>query len=76
MLGSLALVASLTINGGVMANLQDVAQCFLYLDAQQEGDGISNLKLQKLAYYAQGFFCALYNKPLFDNKIFALSFLN
>jgi len=27
------------------------------------------LKLQKLLYYAQGFHLALFNKPLFDDKI-------
>ncbi|MBR9882312.1 MAG: SocA family protein [Oceanospirillales bacterium] len=53
-----------------MANVQDVARCFLYLDAQQEdGEGISNLKLQKLAYYAQGFHLAIFDEPLFDNEI-------
>lgn len=30
-----------------MAHVKDVAEYFLYLDEQNEGDGISNLKLQK-----------------------------
>ena len=54
-----------------MAKIDDVAKCFLYLDETNEGDGISNLKLQKLAYYAQGFYSAIFNKPLFDNDIYA-----
>ncbi len=54
-----------------MANLQDVAQCFLYLDGTNEGDGISNLKLQKLVYYAQGFYSAIFDKTLFDEEIHA-----
>lgn len=54
-----------------MANVQDVANCFLYLDSENEGDGISNLKLQKLVYYAQGFYSAIFDKPLFTNKISA-----
>lgn len=54
-----------------MANVHDVAKCFLYLDDSNEGDGISNLKLQKLVYYAQGFFSALYERPLFENQICA-----
>lgn len=54
-----------------MANLGDVAQCFLYLDSVKDGDGISNLKLQKLVYYAQGFYSAIHNKPLFDEEIMA-----
>lgn len=54
----------------VMANVMDVARCFLYLDSQQEdGDGISNLKLQKLVYYAQGFSLALLERPLFNSEI-------
>jgi len=52
-----------------MANLDDVAKCFLYLDDASEGDGISNLKLQKLVYYAQGFFSAIFDSPLFDENI-------
>jgi uncharacterized phage-associated protein len=54
-----------------MANLQDVAKCFLCLDEANSGDGISNLKLQKLVYYAQGFYSALFDKALFSNSISA-----
>lgn len=54
-----------------MATVQDVAQYFLHLDNSNDGEseGISNLKLQKLVYYVQGFFCALHNKTIFDNDI-------
>ena len=52
-----------------MASVFDVAQCLLYLDEKQEGDGISHLKLQKLAYYCQGFFLALFDRPLFNENI-------
>lgn len=54
-----------------MANVNDVAKCFLYLDDANEGDGVSNLKLQKLVYYAQGFFSAIFDKPLFEDEISA-----
>jgi len=54
-----------------MAQVQDIAKCFLYLDDTNEGDGISNLKLQKLVYYAQGFYSAIFGKPLFDKNISA-----
>lgn len=37
-------------------------------DASQ-GDLISNLKLQKLLYYMQGFFIAVFDKKLFANEI-------
>ena len=56
-----------------MAQINDVAECFLYLDDTNDGDGVSNLKLQKLAYYAQGFYSAIFGKPLFDNVISAWS---
>ncbi len=35
------------------------------------GDIISNMKLQKLIYYAQGFHLALYDTPLFEDPIVA-----
>lgn len=43
-----------------------------YLLAQRDddaGDLISNRKLQKLVYYAQGFSLALYDRPLFPESI-------
>lgn len=33
------------------------------------GDAMTNLKLQKLLYYMQGFHLAMFDKPLFDNEI-------
>jgi len=47
----------------------DVARYFLALTEEDSGDAISNLKLQKLVYYAQGFHLALYDKALFDQAI-------
>lgn len=53
-----------------MADVNDVAKYFLFLDSMEEdSDGITNMKLQKLAYYAQGFFLAVYSKPLFLDQI-------
>ena len=34
-------------------------------------ENISNMKLQKLLYYAQGLHLALYDTPLFDDDIYA-----
>ena len=34
-------------------------------------ESISNLKLQKLLYYAQGCYLGLYNEPLFDEELLA-----
>ena len=47
----------------------DIANYFLSLPDDDAGDSISNLKLQKLCYYAQGFHLAMYDKPLFDDDI-------
>lgn len=54
-----------------MITSKDVAQLFLKLSEPEVGDLISNLKLQKLVYYAQGFHLALYGKPLFEEPIVA-----
>jgi uncharacterized phage-associated protein len=45
----------------------DVAHYFLAV--QDEEEAISNLKLQKLLYYAQGFHLAMYARPLFADDI-------
>jgi len=47
----------------------DVAHYFVSLVDEEAGDSISNLKLQKLLYYAQGFHLAIYEKPLFPERI-------
>lgn len=52
-----------------MIGALDVANYFLSLCDENAGDLISNLKLQKLLYYAQGFRLALSNGPLFDDPI-------
>lgn len=52
-----------------MADTRDVAKCFLFLDDANDGEGITNLKLQKLVYYAQGFFGAIFETPLFNDNI-------
>lgn len=52
-----------------MADLGNIVNCFLYLDDSNDGDGVSNLKLQKLVYYAQGFYSAIFGKSLFENEI-------
>ena len=49
----------------------DVARYFLLKADPDEGELISNLKLQKLLYYAQGFHLALYDRPLFAETVVA-----
>lgn len=50
---------------------QDVANYFLSLKDEDSGDLISNLKLQKLIYYAQGLHLALMHSPLFSESLVA-----
>ena len=52
-----------------MANVFDVADFFVQLANQSEDDQITNLKLNKLLYYAQGAFLARTGHPLFHNTM-------
>lgn len=52
-----------------MIPVEDVANYFLSLVDPDDDDCISNLKLQKLCYYAQGFYLALYGERLFDETL-------
>ena len=52
-----------------MLSAQDIADYLLAFVNRDEGELLSNLKLQKLLYYAQGFYLALYDKPLFEDRI-------
>ena len=42
---------------------------FVIAFSHEHGDPVSNLKLQKLLYYTQAWFLALYDRPLFDERI-------
>lgn len=52
-----------------MLNCYQVANYFLALTNEDEGDLISNLKLQKLMYYAQGLHLAVHDRPIFPECI-------
>ena len=52
-----------------MLSAMDVARYFLALASEEDGELISNMKLQKLVYYAQGFSLALRDEPLFAEPI-------
>jgi uncharacterized phage-associated protein len=52
-----------------MMTVHDVARYFLSLVDEEAGDAITNMKLQKLVYYAQGFNLALQGEPLFPEQI-------
>jgi uncharacterized phage-associated protein len=47
----------------------DVANYLLSQVDEDAGDLISNMKLQKLVYYAQGYHLALFDRPLFEETI-------
>ncbi len=46
-----------------------VADFFLKSQDPDAGDLMSNMKLQKLVYYAQGFYLAMVDTPLFNERI-------
>ena len=52
-----------------LLSASDVAKYFITLVCVDEGDSISNLKLQRLLYFAQGFHLGQYNLPLFREDI-------
>ncbi|MUV13489.1 Panacea domain-containing protein [Noviluteimonas gilva] len=52
-----------------MPSAREVAKYFLLL--AEEEDLVSNHKLQKLLYYAQGFHLAMYRTPLFREALIA-----
>lgn len=52
-----------------MLSCHEVADYFLVSQDEDSGDLISNLKLQKLLYYAQGYHLAVFGRPLFPERI-------
>ena len=46
-----------------------IADKLIALTAKDQGDSITNLKLQKLLYYVQGFNLAAFQSPLFEEDI-------
>ncbi len=53
-----------------MLSCFDIADYFIWL-ANETGSFISNLKLQKLVYYAQAWYLALHEEPLFQEDFHA-----
>ena len=49
----------------------DIANKIISKTDLEHGDTISNLKLQKMLYYQQGFHLAYFGTPLFDEDIVA-----
>ena len=52
-------------------NAKNVAEYFLSIVDVDNGDSLSNLKIQKLLYYSQGFSLAIFRGVIFPEKIVA-----
>ena len=52
-----------------MYKANDIAKYFIVLAEKEYEDPLTNMKIQKMLYYAQGFHLALFNIPLFEDKI-------
>lgn len=52
-----------------MVTALNIANYILNRSSEDEGNDTSNLKLQKLLYYCQGFHLAVFDKPLFSERI-------
>ena len=48
-----------------------IANAFIRLSEPDRGDELTNLKLQKLLYYVQGFHLALYDSKLLEEGVYA-----
>jgi uncharacterized phage-associated protein len=58
-----------------MANdVQDIAQKIILRTDIEKGDIISNLKLQKLLYYMQGYHLAFFNEKFFEDELEAWTY--
>jgi len=53
---------------------QDVANFFIMKGIDDDESGISNLKLQKLLYYAKGFHQAIFEEALFPENLWAWTY--
>jgi len=49
----------------------DISSYFVYLASKLDENDLTNLKLQKLLYFAQGLYLAKTGKPLFKDSIIA-----
>ena len=52
----------------------DIANYFLFKAQADEQELLSNMKLQKLVYYAQGLHLVVFDKPLFNDSIEAWTY--
>ena len=58
-----------------MAKVEDCANLLIELTNKDENtDDMTNLRLNKLLYFAQGHYLARYGKPLFDDEVIIMSY--
>lgn len=50
-------------------NVLDIANKLLFLADDGNGELMSNMKLQKMLYYQQGYHLALFDEPLFEEDL-------
>lgn len=53
---------------GASYSAEDIANYILWF-CNEHGDWITNLKLQKLLYFAHAWYLAIFDKPLFNDRI-------
>ena len=54
-----------------MVAVSDIVQYFLHQASEDDDTAISNLKLQKLLYYAQAFHLAIFDQAFFEDDFYA-----
>lgn len=57
-----------------MYSALDIAKYFIHCANLEQEGLVTNLKLQKLLYYAQGFHLAVFDKPLFSEDVQAWAY--
>lgn len=55
---------------GFCIDVLEIAKYFIFKGNNSEKYGVTNMKLHKLLYFAQGFHLAIFNKPLFFEGIY------
>ncbi len=57
-----------------MKRAREIAEYFVWLANERGAEPVSNLKVQKLLYYAQGYALGNLSRPLFSERVIAWNF--
>lgn len=63
-----------TISNKMLYDVHDIANKVILQTDTEKGDIISNLKLQKMLYYLQGYHLAFFGEKLFENNLEAWTY--